>query len=465
MYKNDTIAALATPRGTGGISIVRISGPLASTATQKLIDPKYKHKSLISHRFYLYDIVDPSSGEHLDRAGVIMMYAPKSFTGEDIAEFHLHGGNFLTRRVLESIMDQGVRLADAGEFTRRAFLNGKMDLTQAEAILDLIEADNATGLSLAWQAIAGRISSACDEIRANLMRETAHLEAFIDFPEEDIPEKHANEIKRAITGIREDIDKLVSSFARGKIYRDGLKTVILGKPNVGKSSLLNVLSGEDRAIVTDVPGTTRDVIEETTILRGIPFRISDTAGIHPSGDKVEKIGVQRALNALNGSELILALFDLSKPLDKKDKNICGLLEQRPFILVCNKTDLKQVWTEDRLFEEFRTRDVSVIKVSTLEENGIDELVDEMIEKTLGTVYTHARDSEDDVIITKERHKNALKNASKYLTTAEAGLDDAIPLDLIAVDLRTSLDHIGEVTGHINTEEILDLIFSDFCIGK
>jgi len=465
VYKSDTIAALATPRGTGGIAIIRVSGPLASPVTQSIIDPKYERKSLKSHRFYLYDIVDPSSDEHLDRAGIMMMYAPRSFTGEDIAEFHLHGGDFLTRRVLDSVMDQGVRLADAGEFTRRAFLNGKMDLTQAEAVLDLIEADNATGLNLAWQAVAGRISSACNEIRADLLKETAHLEAFIDFPEEDIPEKYANEIKHAITGIRGNIDKLVSSFAQGRIYRDGAKTVILGKPNVGKSSLLNVLSGEDRSIVTDLPGTTRDVIEETTILRGVPFRISDTAGIHPSDEKVEKIGMQRALNALDGSELVLALFDLSTPLDEQDKNICALLEEHPFILVCNKTDLKQAWTEDEIFQEFRTSNVPLVKVSTLEENGIEELVDEMIEKTLGNGHTQVSTAQDDVIITKVRHKNALRNAARYLATAEAGLDDATPLDLIAVDLRTSLDHIGEVTGHINTEEILDLIFSDFCIGK
>lgn len=465
MYEHDTIAAIATPPGRGGIAVIRVSGADAERIVRQLFLPRPSWEKLHSHHFYLGKILEQPNGQPIDHAGLILMRAPHSYTGEHIAELHLHGGSFLTRRVLETILNQGARPAQPGEFTKRAFLNGRLDLIQAEAVLDLIHANNETGLHLAWEDLSGRLSQACSAIRDRLITQTAYLEAFIDFPEDDIPEHSQQELSSAFSSIRSDIETLAATFSQGKVYRDGIRTAIIGKPNVGKSSLLNLLADTERAIVTQVPGTTRDVLEESVLVNGILLVVQDTAGIRRTTDEIEKIGIERSLSSIEQAEIILALFDLSRPFDADDALICEKVQGKKFVLVGNKSDLPQRFDVTDLLDNLDTD--APLHIAALYGTGMDDLRDRIREVALGKQQSGAEGEGPykGVMITKIRHKVALEKAAESLKGAEQGLAAGLPLDLVAVDLRASLDHIGVITGQVSSEEILDRVFQDFCIGK
>ncbi len=467
MYERDTIVAIGTPPGQGGIAVIRVSGADAERTVRPLFSPHTPWEKLRSHHFYLGNILDRPNGQPIDQAGLLLMRAPRSYTGESVAELHLHGGSFLTRRVLATMLNQGARLAQPGEFTKRAFLNGRLDLIQAEAVGDLIQANNETSLQLAWEDLSGRLSQTCTALRDRLIAQTAYLEAFLDFPEDDIPEQSQQQIGRAFSSIRTDIEALVGTFSQGKIYRDGLRTAIIGKPNVGKSSVLNFLAGTERAIVTPIPGTTRDVLEETVIVKGIPLVVQDTAGIRQTSDTIEKIGIERSLSSLEQAELVVALFDLSRPFDTDDALICEKIKGKKYILVGNKSDLPQQFAVNCLVDALHTEAPHLLHIAARYGTGMDRLGDRIQEVAVGqeTLGASGAGPYKGVLITKIRHKVALERAAASLHCAEQGLAAGQPLDLIAVDLRASLDHIGALTGQVSSEEILDRVFQEFCIGK
>jgi tRNA modification GTPase len=442
-----------------------MSGPRAETIARQVFRfSRPSLETLQSHHFYLGYIVDPTIGSSLDQALLVAMHAPKSYTGENVIEIHCHGGQFLSHRVLEVVLQQGARLASPGEFTKRAFLNNRLDLAQAEAVVDLINATSMQGLQLAWEQLSGRLSEACNSLRERLVGLTAHIEAFIDFPEEDIPERTQHELSADMNTLATDIATLATTFTQGKVYREGCKTVIIGKPNVGKSSLLNLLSGTERAIVTPIPGTTRDILEETVILQGIPLVIWDTAGLRETSDMVERIGVERTKAGIAAAELVFAVFDASRPLDEEDYAVFTSTRQKRMIPILNKVDLPSLVSPDDIQQQLSG--TPPLLLSTKTGSGFAELG----ERVKHTIFAEGaplseKGNPSGAIVTRVRHHDALVKAEYSLRQASENLQSGVPLDLIAVDLRAALDHIGEITGHVNTEDILDRIFRDFCIGK
>ena len=472
MYEHDTIAAIATPAGSGGVAIVRISGERAEPVVRAVFQPDQPWPHLHSHHLYLGRVTDPLTGQTLDQALLALMRAPHSYTGEDVAEIQCHGGSFLARRILETVLKHGARLALPGEFTRRAFLNGRLDLSQAEAVLDLIQAKSAGGLRLAWEQVSGRLSEQCGRLREHLLGLTAHIEAFLDFPDEDIPARTQAEVGRDLSELIEAVGRLHASFAQGKVYRDGLRTVIVGKPNVGKSSLLNALTGTDRAIVTPVPGTTRDTLEETVTIGDIPLVVWDTAGLRASCDEVERRGIERTRAGIEQAELVLAVFDASRPLDAEDKTVCEYVGGKQMVPILNKIDLPAQTTAAEL--EARLRVGPPVAISAQNGTGLEGLADRITGLVFGPGPAGqkgpARPSEPaengcGLLVTRLRHRDALIKAEQCLTSARASLGSGLPLDLVAVDLRAALDQIGEITGQVSSEDILDRIFGEFCIGK
>lgn len=464
MYEHDTIAAIATPPGHGGVAIIRMSGPHAETIARQAFLFSYPRETLQSHHCYLGHVIDPVTGHCFDQALLVAMRAPHSATGEDVVEIHCHGGQLLSQRVLEVILSRGARMAEPGEFTKRAFLNNRLDLSQAEAVLDLIHAKSNQGLHLAWEQLSGRLSDVCMTLRERLVGLTAYIEAFIDFPDEDLPERAQHELDAEMNVLTTDIAALASTFTQGKIYREGCRTAIVGKPNVGKSSLLNLLSGTERAIVTPVPGTTRDILEETVVLNGIPLVIWDTAGLRETSDTVERVGVERAKAGIHAAELVLAVFDASEPLDAEDEGVFSAIQQKRTIPILNKVDLPVVVSLEDL--QPRLNMMPPVLLSTKTGVGFDEL-GERVRQALFTQESTLKEQEppQGATVIRVRHHDALIKAEQTLRQARQNVHDGIPLDLIAVDLRTALDHIGEITGHVNTEDILDRVFRDFCIGK
>jgi tRNA modification GTPase len=464
VYKHDTIAAIATPPGHGGVAIIRISGPHAETIARQTFLFSHPRETLQSHHFYFGHLVDPLTGHCFDQALLVAMRSPKSYTGEDVVEIHCHGGQLLSHRLLEIILRQGARVAEPGEFTKRAFLNNRLDLSQAEAVLDLIHAKSNQGLRLAWEQLSGRLSEVCTVLRERQMGITAYIEALIDFPDEDLPERTEQELSVEMNTLAADIAALASTFTQGKVYREGCQTAIVGKPNVGKSSLLNLLSGTERAIVTPVPGTTRDVLEETIILQGIPLVIWDTAGLRETSDAIERIGVERTKAGIHTAELVFAVFDASQPLDAEDEAVFLAVQQKRTIPILNKVDLPLIVSPDDLQRRLNT--MPPILLSTKTGEGVKEL-GENVRRALfvGEQTLAEREGPQRATVTRARHYDALVKAELSLRQARQNLHEGIPLDLIAVDLRAALDHIGEITGHVNTEDILDRVFRDFCIGK
>ncbi len=457
--QGDTISAIATAQGEGGIGIIRLSGEQAIAVAEKMFRPA-SGKALsdyASHRAVYGRIVD-EAGQVIDEAMVLMMKAPHSYTKEDVVELQCHGGVMPLRKTLALTYAHGARPAEGGEFTKRAFLNGRLDLSQAQAVMDIITAKTDRSLKMATGHLTGAFSAKIKSFRQEILGQIAHLEAAIDFPEDEVDDVVTESVAEKVVEVRNNIAKLIKTAGTGRILRDGLMTAIVGKPNVGKSSLLNALLQEERAIVTDIPGTTRDSIEEYANVGGVPLRIIDTAGIRATEDVVEKIGVEKARQMVSEAALVLALFDGSRPLDSEDEEILSLLAGRDAIVLLNKSDLQSVVTAEGLSAK---ANVPVIEISTKENHGLDTLVQAIQDK----VYGGAVASDEGSFVSDERQANLLRQADVHLAAALTTIEAGMGLDFISIDLRSAWEKLGEITGDTVGEDIIDEIFSKFCIGK
>lgn len=457
----DTIAAISTAMGEAGIGIVRISGKEALSIGNKIFKGnKIDNLNKAENRKLTYGhIIDPINDELIDEVLIVYMKEPHTYTREDIVEIYCHGGIISVKKILELILENGVRLAEPGEFTKRAFLNGRLDLAQSEAVIDVIRAKTDKSFQVSLDQLEGSLSNKVKKIRDVLLEMIAHIEASIDFPEDDVEDLAYKQLKEKAGVVKEEIEKLLSTANRGKVLRDGLNTVILGKPNVGKSSLLNAILRENRAIVTDVPGTTRDVIEEYVNIDGIPLRIVDTAGIRSTEDVVEKIGVDRAKEMVDKADLIIAIFDASEKLTDEDYEIIDIIKDRNSIVLLNKSDLPNEYDESYLKKLLPNKEVIV--TSIIKEVGVSRL-EEAIKDMF---YSGELEVESDIIVTNMRHKNQLVKAKKSIIDGLEGINVNIPLDLVEVDIKKCWEDLGEISGDTVGEDILDKIFSEFCIGK
>lgn len=455
MYFEDTIAAIATPVGCGGIGIIRVSGSGASNIAERVFI-KQGNGGLDSHRFYYGRIIDPVDGSLIDEGMAVMMLAPRSYTREDVLELHCHGGYLLVQRVLDACLRAGARLAEAGEFTRRAFLNGRIDLCQAESIIDLINSRTEMSLAFAQSQREGALSDRLGEITATLKNVLALIEAFIDFPEEDLDVSATTQIESLVSSSRAGLVSLRNSFEHGKVIRDGISVLLAGKPNVGKSSLLNALTLEQRAIVSHIPGTTRDVIEEIISIDGLPVRIVDSAGIRHSDDEIEQEGVRRSLEKLAQADLVLFMVDGSRQLDGQDLDLLQAVSGKRFITVITKNDLPLVLDGQEL-----PGGVQTVHISSKDGNGIKQLRSAIFNSFIGEQVT----SQDHIALTTVRHRDIVVRALEALERFTFQMDAGASGELLAIDVRDCLATIGEITGETTPDAILDIIFSSFCIGK
>ncbi len=461
MLVEETISAVATATGEGGIGIIRVSGTLAISIVDKIFKGiKVKSiEDIASQKMTYGHIIDPENQKTVDEVMVVIMRSPRSYTREDVVEIHCHGGVVPLKTILELTTRYGARLAEPGEFTKRAFINGRIDLTQAEAVIDIIRAKTDASLRMAVGHLSGTLSEDIRKMRDKILAMIANLEATIDFPEEDIEELTVQEIKIAVDEVLADIHVLLATKETGRILRDGLETVIIGKPNVGKSSLLNALLKEKRAIVTDVPGTTRDSIEEFVNIRGIPLKIIDTAGIRATEDIVEKIGVEKARNFMTTADLILVLLDASIPLSEEDREVLQLLSGREAVVLINKSDLPIALDVEEVYSYISHQ--KVIKISVMENSGLQEL-EQMI---LDMVYSGQVEQKEGAFINNIRQANLLEAAKTHLVATLLTIEQMMPPDCIVIDLRDAWEKLGEITGDTVGEDIIDQIFTKFCIGK
>jgi len=461
VFKEETISAVATAVGEGGIGIIRMSGSEASTILDKIFQGgKIKKSADMPSQNLVYGfIVDPESQKKIDEVLVVIMRGPRSYTREDVVEIHCHGGAVPLKNILALTLRYGARLAEPGEFTKRAFLNGRLDLAQAEAVIEIIRAKTDASLRMALGHLEGALSGKIRRLRDEILAMIANLEATIDFPEEDIEELTAVAVKEAVGGVLGEIDHLLATKETGRILREGLETVIIGKPNVGKSSLLNALLQEKRAIVTDVPGTTRDIIEEFVNIRGVPLKIVDTAGIRETADIVEKLGVEKTRQYIGTADLILVLLDSSLPLSEEDREVLTLLPGRQAIILINKSDLPTLLNMEEVYSYVSQE--QVIKISVMEGKGLPEL-EQMI---VDMVYSGQVQEKEGAFINNLRQANLLEQAKRHLVAVGETIDDNMPPDCIVVDLRDAWDKLGEITGDTVGEDIIDQIFTKFCIGK
>lgn len=475
--RNDTIAAIATPPGQGGIGVVRVSGTEAFALVRPLF--RMPDRSLTcdlppSHLLTYGHIVDPATHETIDEVLVAFMRAPRTYTREDVVEVQGHGGPLVLQRILRLFLAHGARLANPGEFTLRAFLHGRLDLAQAEAVMDLISAQTEAGQRLAMQQLAGRVSSQVQDARHAILSVIARIEASIDFPEEDIPIPQPDELSPLITRAQEKIAALLDGAEQGRLYRQGLRTAIIGRPNVGKSSLLNALLRTERAIVTSIAGTTRDTVEEVVNLRGIPLYLIDTAGITPTDDPVEQIGVQRSRAAADTAEVVLFVCDASEPLNTHDRQVADELRalgfgnaegqtdgthRRELLVVINKIDQPQRLEQEEVQQLWPG--AVMVRTSLLTGIGLSELEGALVNMVLAGRTA----SGSDVLITSVRHQNALRTSAEHLRASLHALEQGLPLDFVSIDLQAACDALGEVTGETASADLLDQIFSEFCIGK
>lgn len=455
----DTIAAIATALSPSGIGIVRISGPESREIVGKVYRSKGGKKKLQdvpSHSIHYGFICD--GDEVIDEVLVMVMDGPRSYTGEDTVEIDCHGGVLAMRKILDTVVKNGARPADPGEFTKRAFLNGRIDLSQAEAVIDVINAKNEYALKSSVSQLRGNIQKAIKEIRGDLIYQIAYIESALDDPEHISIDGYGENLYKEVKKQEERIDRLLLSVKDGKLVKEGIKTVIVGKPNAGKSSLLNTLLGEERAIVTDIAGTTRDILEETILLHGISLRIIDTAGIRETQDVVEKIGVEKAIDSAKDADLVLFVVDSSVPLDENDREIMELLKDKKTIVLLNKADLEQAVDEDDLKN---TAGHPVISVSAKEEQGIDLLEDKIKE----LFFQGGLEFNDEIYITNARHKAALEEARKSLEMVENSIEMQMPEDFFSIDLMNAYEALGRIIGESAGEDLVNEIFSKFCTGK
>jgi len=465
----ETIAAIATPPGPGGIGIIRISGPLSFPILQKLFSTRHNTvpPRFESHRMYYGWIIDPASDSAVDEVLAVFMQTPNSYTREDVVEIQCHGSFLVLQEILSIILANGARLAEPGEFTKRAFLNGRLDLTQAEAVLELIEARTEEGRSMAIGQLQGRLHEKISAIQERLVAMRAVIEVAIDFPEDetDILDL-ASLVQQLKEGIEKPLAEMIARADEGKIFREGISAVILGRPNVGKSSLLNTLLKEDRALVTPVPGTTRDTIEEFVNIKGMPVRIVDTAGIRHTSEAVEEMGIQRARAKLADAELVLFMLDAAETLTGEDLALYSSIKQnrkqQKVLLVLNKIDI----APGAAPEQYRTAlgNEALVSVSAKLHTGITELKDMIFSLMTGSRKGLGWDP-GAAVVPNVRHKDAMKKAMQACRRVEAGLDAGVSPDLLAIDLQTALAHLGDIVGETTAEDILDMIFERFCIGK
>ncbi|MCY4442485.1 MAG: tRNA uridine-5-carboxymethylaminomethyl(34) synthesis GTPase MnmE [Deltaproteobacteria bacterium] len=455
MYQADTIAAVATPPGEGGVAVVRLSGPDALSIGGKILG--CKDDGWESHRLYYGRVRDPVRGSVVDEVMFVFLQEPKSYTGEDTVEIHCHGGPYVVRQVLGLVLAYGARHAEPGEFTKRAFLNGRLDLAQAEAVLDLIRSRTDKAANVALGQMEGGLSEEVQHLREQLVDTLVQVEAAIDFPEEEIELLQRAELARKVAGVVDRISALIGSYEWGRLIREGVRVCIVGRPNVGKSSLLNALLGVDRAIVTDTPGTTRDFIEETVNLSGLPVVLWDTAGLRENTEGVEQIGIDVTLQRLAESQGCLLVLDGSSPLTGEDRKVMERLRQSQGLVVINKIDLRQ--RIDRAAVSGLLPRLRQMEVSALSNEGLDALRTALRDCFLDST------EEPEIVVTNVRHKAALDRARTSLVEVRRAMDEGLPPDIVAVDLQEARDSLAEIIGTVTNDDILDRIFSQFCIGK
>lgn len=455
----DTIAAVATAMTASGIGIIRISGPESRSITGKIYRSKggkKKIEEVASHTINYGFIWDEE--ELIDEVLVMVMDGPRSYTGEDTVEIDCHGGVLAMKRVLETVIKYGARPAEPGEFTKRAFLNGRIDLSQAEAVIDVINAQNEYALKSSVSQLRGNIQRIIREIREQIIYQIAYIESALDDPEHISIDGYGDTLRGETELIKGKLDRLLDTVREGKLMKEGIKTVIVGKPNAGKSSLLNTLVGEERAIVTDIAGTTRDILEETIVLHGISLRMVDTAGIRSTEDVVEKIGVGKAIENAKDADLILYVVDASIPLDENDREIIALLRDKKAVVILNKTDLKQVVLEEDLKALVEH---PIVSISAKEEEGIDRLEQQIKELFFAGKLTF----NDEIYITNMRHKTALEEAKRSILLVENSIDMGLPEDFYSIDLMNAYEALGSIIGEAVGEDLVNEIFSKFCTGK
>lgn len=451
---NRTIAAISTPQGTGGISVIRISGNDAVEIADRVFSSD-KLKSAQSHTIH-YGFIKDKQGNTIDEVLVSVMLAPRTFTREDTVEISCHGGSVTTKRVLSAVIDAGAYPAEPGEFTKRAFLNGRIDLSQAEAVIDIINAKNDLAQRNALSQLGGTLSKEIKAVRDELVHLMARMQVIIDYPDEDLADVTDEDIKNVCDLSRDKVLQLINSSENGRIVREGIKTAIVGKPNVGKSSILNCLAQEDRAIVTDIAGTTRDVIEESVTIAGIPLILSDTAGIRDTDDIVEKIGVMKSREYLDGADLVIVVLDSAQPLDKDDEDVLKFTKDKKRIILLNKSDIGNVTSKSDC-----PSGETVIEISAKTGEGIDEFAKE-IKRLCGL---DAIESENGRVITNMRHKKSLQDAYEALDRSVGAMEAGMPCDIVSIDIAMAADSLGEITGETVSESVVNDIFHNFCVGK
>ncbi len=460
MFYNDTITAISTPQGTGGIGIVRISGDKAFEIASKIFKGNKEFDKLKSHTLNYGKIINPETGDTIDEVMISKMKKPRTYTREDIVEINCHGGIIILRKILELVLKEGARLAEAGEFTKLAFLNGRIDLPQAEAVIDLINSKTEQGSKAALDQLEGRLSKNLKEIREKLIGLIAHIEVTVDYPEHDIEEITGKQVYDDLNIIKDKLRLTLKNFEKGRILREGVNVVIVGKPNVGKSSLLNELTGKNKAIVTDIPGTTRDIIEEYVNMGGIPVRLIDTAGIRETEDVVERIGVERAKKAVTSADLVIMMIDASYGLTEEDIEIYNTVKEKKILVLINKIDVdnkkENIKKIEDVFEGNR-----IIKMSLIGGIGVGQLEDE-----IRALFNKGEVSyNDEILVTNVRHKSLIETAVRSIDAAVLSYENGMPLDCITIDIKDAAEYLGQITGESTADDVLHQIFSRFCIGK
>ncbi len=454
-----TIVAISTASGNGGIGIIRLSGKDTFKIIDRIFIPKNKKKEIKGYNIKYGNIVNPKNNETIDEVLVSYFVSPKSYTTEDMCEINSHGGMVVEKRILEICLENGAELAEPGEFTKRAFLNGRIDLSQAEGIIDLINSKSDMEAKESIGQLEGYLSKKIKEIKQKMLDIMVDIEVTIDYPEYDVEEVTNTKALKELTYIKEKLTSLEESFNKGKILKSGIKTVILGKPNAGKSSLLNAMLKEDRAIVSDIEGTTRDTIEEYINIEGVALKLIDTAGIRDTDNKIEKIGVEKSKKLAESADLIIAIIDNSRNIDDDDKKILDIIKDKNAIIVLNKVDINDK-------NEYNEKEVTnlckpIIKISAKEEKGLDNLYKEILK----LFEIHDISSNNEVLITNERHKKQINKAKENIERAINSLKDNMPVDILSIHIKEALNDLGEITGENVSENIINEIFSKFCLGK
>jgi tRNA modification GTPase len=457
--ETDTIAAMVTPLGEGGVAVIRVSGPAALSIADQVYQGKAKLTDVPTHTVHYGYIRHPQTHERIDEVLVTVMRSPRTFTREDVVEIGCHGGTIPVQATLAALLTAGARLAEPGEFTKRAFLNGRIDLSQAEAVIDLIRAKTDQAAKVALQQHEGRLSRVIRQLRYEIVQTLAHLAVNVDYPEYDAEALTCSFLGERAKYIGKEIDRLLATARQGKIYREGIAVAIVGRPNVGKSSLMNRLAQTNKAIVTDIPGTTRDIIEEYVNVRGVPLRLLDTAGIRETEDVIERIGVEKSRKALQRADLILLVLNFAEPLHVEDERLMALVQTYPTIVIVNKADLPQRLDLDKV--RSRIGDRPFVTISLKEEKGIEQL-----EEVIANLFFQGKvDVMEGTYVSNVRHIHLLESAKTSVFEVIAGIDAGVPLDMVEIDLKNAWQFLGEVIGEAVAEDLIDQIFSQFCLGK